>query len=76
RWELARTDADLSFPKPAKNFSCAMGLQIDATTTPHLYTLKQRILTDAGQTTYAEKHKYHRTRPFVIHNDGTCRHHQ
>ncbi|AIT28445.1 acid phosphatase [Bordetella holmesii] len=73
RWELARTDADLSFPQPAKNFSCAMGLQIDATTTPHLYTLMQRILTDAGLSTYGVKDKYQRTRPFVIHNEGTCR---
>ncbi|OZI75098.1 acid phosphatase [Bordetella genomosp. 12] len=73
RWELARQDADLSFPQPAKNFSCAMGLQIDAKTTPHIYTLMQRTLTDAGLSTYGVKDKYQRVRPFVVHDEGTCR---
>ena len=73
REALAATDAELSFPGPANTFSCAMGTQISEKTTPHLYTLMQRTLTDAGGSTYAGKNAYNRTRPFVVHNEGTCR---
>lgn len=73
REALAETDAELSFPGPANTFSCAMGTQISEKTTPHLYTLMQRTLTDAGGSTYAGKNAYNRTRPFVVHDEGTCR---
>lgn len=72
RWDLARTDADLQFPQPAKNFSCAMNADISEAKTPHLYRLMQRVLTDAGLSTYGIKNQYNRTRPFVVHNEGTC----
>lgn len=73
REALAATDAELSFPGPANTFSCAMGTQISEKNTPHLYTLMQRTLTDAGGSTYAGKNAYNRTRPFVVHDEGTCR---
>ena len=69
---LARLDADLQFPQPAANFSCAMGIDISEATTPRLYVLMQRVLTDAGLSTYGVKNTYNRTRPFVVHNEGTC----
>lgn len=72
RWKIAQTDADLVFPQPADNFSCAMGVQISEKTTPHLYRLMQKILTDAGLSTYGVKNKYNRVRPFVAHDEGTC----
>ena len=72
RWDLARKDADLQFPQPAKNFSCAMGAEISEEKTPHLYGLMQRVLTDAGLSTYGIKNEYNRTRPFVVHSEGTC----
>lgn len=72
RWALARADADLQFPQPAKNFSCAMGVDIREDKTPYLYNLMQRVLTDAGLSTYGIKNKYSRPRPFVVHNEGTC----
>jgi acid phosphatase (class A) len=72
RWDLARRDADLNFPQPAQNFSCAMGIQIDEEKTPHTYKVMQRVLTDAGLSTYGTKNKYNRVRPFVVHNEGTC----
>lgn len=73
REKLAATDAELAFPGPANTFSCAMGVQISEKTTPHLYTVMQRTLTDAGGSTYAGKNAYNRTRPFVAHDEGTCR---
>lgn len=68
----ARLDADLQFPQPAKNFSCAMGVDITEAQTPHLYRLMQKVLTDAGLSTYGVKNTYNRVRPFVVHNEGTC----
>ncbi len=73
REKLAATDAELAFPGPANTFSCAMGVQISEKTTPHLYTLMQRTLTDAGGSTYAGKNAYNRPRPFVVHDESTCR---
>lgn len=42
REKLAAADAALSFPGPAKTFSCALGTPITEKSTPHLYTLMQR----------------------------------
>ncbi|WP_428423421.1 acid phosphatase [Pararhizobium sp.] len=72
RWDLAKRDADLNFPQPAETFSCAMGMKIDKEKTPHIYKVMQRVLTDAGLSTYGVKNKYNRVRPFVAHNEGTC----
>jgi acid phosphatase (class A) len=72
RWEMARRDADLRFPAPAENFSCAMGVRIDEQYTPQTYQVMQRVLTDAGLSTYGVKNKYNRTRPFALHDEGTC----
>jgi acid phosphatase (class A) len=73
RWKLARTDADLAFPQAADNFSCAMGVKIDARQTPRLYAMMQKVLSDFGLSTYGVKNKYNRVRPFVVHNEATCR---
>ena len=72
RWKLATQDADLAFPKPADNFSCALGVPIDEANTPRLYGLMVKLLSDAGLSTYGVKNMYERTRPFAVHNEGTC----
>lgn len=72
RAKQARLDADLQFPQPAKSFSCAMGIDISEAQTPRLYQLMQKVLTDAGLSTYGVKNTYNRIRPFVVHNEGTC----
>jgi acid phosphatase (class A) len=72
RWQLAIRDADLSFPQPAENFSCALAVDINEQDTPHLYGLMTKVLSDAGLSTYGVKNQYHRTRPFVVHGEGTC----
>lgn len=73
RWKLAHADADLAFPQAADNFSCAMGVGIDPKETPRLYTMMQKMLSDFGLSTYGVKNKYNRVRPFVVHNEATCR---
>lgn len=72
RWKQAVVDAQLTFPLVAENFSGVMGFDITKKDTPHIYTLMQRVLTDAGMSTYGVKNKFNRTRPFVLHNEGTC----
>lgn len=73
RWKLAITDADLAFPQAADNFSCAMGIKITETQTPRLYAIMQKVLSDFGLSTYGVKNKYNRVRPFVVHEEATCR---
>lgn len=72
RWRLAAADANLKFPEAANAFACATGFNVDETSTPHLYTLLQRTIIDAGQSTYAAKQKYNRQRPFEATGDPTC----
>jgi acid phosphatase (class A) len=66
RFDLAALDNDLSFPRAADTFSCALGMRITETDTPYLYQLLRRSLADAGLATYAAKNHYSRTRPFVV----------
>lgn len=72
RWELAAADANLRFPHAANTFACALGFDIDEQRAPHLYTLLQRTIVDAGQSTYPAKQKYGRKRPFEDMGDATC----
>ena len=72
RWQLAARDANLKFPEAANVFSCAVGIDVTAATTPHLYALMQRVVIDAGQSTYKAKEKYNRDRPFEITGDPIC----
>lgn len=72
RWKSASIDAEIKFPELSDNFSTVMGFSINEKNTPHIYTIMKRVLTDAGISTYAAKNKYFRTRPFVLHNQGTC----
>ena len=72
RWDLARQDAELRFPAAADTFSCALGVKISPETTPHLYTLLRRTLSDAGLSTYPTKNKYRRARPFMARGGDIC----
>jgi len=76
RWELAKQDADLSFPSAAKTFSCALGLPIDEQQTPHLYLILRRTLADAGLSTYMAKNHYQRIRPFMLNKKPICTPHE
>lgn len=72
RWDLAATDADLSFPSASDRFSCALGIQVSEETTPDLYVLLYRSMTDLGLSSYAAKNKYQRERPFMVTDTPTC----
>ena len=72
RWQLAAKDADLHFPAAATVFSCALGVPISESTTPSLYMLLRRSLTDAGLSTYRAKNHYQRPRPFMSNGKPIC----
>ncbi len=72
RWKLAAADANLKFPNAANVYSCAVGIDVTAATTPRLYELLQRVVIDAGQSTAKAKQKYNRARPFEATGDPTC----
>ena len=72
RWEMAAKDADLHFPAAASIFSCALSVNVTEATTPAVYRLLQRSLTDFGLATYPAKKAYQRPRPFLINGDAIC----
>jgi acid phosphatase (class A) len=73
RYRLAALDAELVFPKAADAFACTLGVSIDDQHTPRLYRLMQRILLDAGTATSGAKNKYMRQRPFMVHEEPSCK---
>ncbi len=72
RFQQAHTDADLSFPAGADQFSCALGVSVTAAQTPALYRLLERSRIDASAATKAAKNHYKRPRPFTVNNEPTC----
>ncbi|WP_115045917.1 acid phosphatase [Xanthomonas arboricola] len=72
RWNLATQDAALRFPAAATHFSCALGLQIDQASTPHLVRLLERSMRDASSSTSAAKARYQRPRPFMRNDQPMC----
>ena len=72
RWELAAEDANLTFPRTAGTFSCALNAPITEQDTPHLYMLLRRTLADAGLSTYTAKNHYERASPFVVNKEPSC----
>ena len=72
RWEQAILDANLRFPEAAGTFSCALGASITEASTPHLYQLLRRTLTDAAFSTSTAKAHYKRQRPFAASKTPIC----
>jgi acid phosphatase (class A) len=72
RWDLATSDADLSFPAAAGVFSCALGFTVSQEETPSLYMLLRRTLTDIGLAPYSAKNSYQRERPFMVRGETVC----
>jgi acid phosphatase (class A) len=72
RWNLAKKDADLTFPNAASTFSCALGMHISQEATPHLNMLIRRVRADASRATDKAKDLYKRKRPYLAHDDESC----
>ena len=72
RWTLAKQDANLNFPEAANTFSCALGLPISATNTPHLNAILSRLRADIALTTAKTKDHYKRQRPYLYYGEISC----
>ncbi len=72
RWRMAIDDADLTFPRAASRFSCALDAPITEQETPHLYQLIRRSLNDVSRAVGAAKERYHRERPFAVNHEDVC----
>lgn len=72
RWQQAHIDAELGFPAAAEQYSCALGVQVDAQRTPALYRLLERTRSDAGASVRDAKNHYQRARPFMLNQQPTC----
>lgn len=72
RFELARSDYDLSFPHAAGIYSCTLNAPITEQDTPVLYRLLLRVRTDASDATKATKSHYRRPRPFMVNQEPLC----
>jgi acid phosphatase (class A) len=72
RWALARVDTDVSFPKAAGTFSCALNAPVTEADTPRLYQLLLRTRDDLGYATRSAKKHSQRPRPFVSNQAPIC----
>ncbi|WP_312683524.1 acid phosphatase [Stenotrophomonas chelatiphaga] len=77
RFAQASLDADDSFPKgplpPGGNqFSCALGMDVDSSRTPAIFSLLQRSRRDASATAGPAKNQHLRQRPYVVNAAPTC----
>ena len=72
RKELASADAELDFPEATEAFNRVLTLDITEETTPMVYLILRRSLTDAALSTYQAKNHYKRPRPFMVNGGPTC----
>jgi len=72
RWALAQQDVDYATPKLLGDFSCAMGVSLDAARLPQLATLVSQTSQAADASTGPAKQANQRQRPFLIDSGAVC----
>lgn len=72
RWTLATTDVNLEVPDMLRDFSCAMGMPLDASRLPRLAAMLKKVDTDGVSITEPAKKANHRQRPFLIDEGAVC----
>lgn len=72
RWQLAISDANLTFPQAVQTFSCVLNAPLSEKETPVLYSMLRKALTDAGRSTAPAKNVYKRQRPFMVNGKPLC----
>ena len=72
RWGLAQHDVDYATPVLLDDFSCAMGVPLDANRLPRLTGLVDLTSTAADQSTGPAKRANQRQRPFLIDRGAVC----
>lgn len=72
RWVLAQHDVDYATPALLADFSCAMGVPLDAARLPRLAALIDQTSGAADASTGPAKKANQRQRPFLIDPGATC----
>jgi len=72
RKEMAARDAELEFPEATGAFNGVLDIDITEETTPMVYLILRRTMTDAALSTLQAKEYYQRPRPFMINGAPTC----
>lgn len=72
RFALALNDDNLATPALAKDFACALGVELTARNAPRFMSMAPRIGRDAGTAANGPKDYWKRQRPFLIDKGPTC----
>ena len=72
RWAQAQRDVDYATPVLMADFSCAMGVPLDAARLPQLAALVDQTSNAADASTAPAKKANQRQRPFLIDPGATC----
>jgi acid phosphatase (class A) len=72
RWTLAQQDVDYATPQLMADFSCAMGVPLDAEKLPKLAAVVDATSQAADASTAPAKKANQRQRPFLIDAGATC----
>ncbi len=72
RWTLAQQDVDYATPRLMADFSCAMGVPLEASRLPRLAALVDLTSSAAEASTAPAKKANQRQRPFLIDPGATC----
>jgi acid phosphatase (class A) len=72
RWALAARDAEFGPAPMLRDFSCAVGVDLDPASAPALMRLFGRVVIDTGVIQSRAKSAYRRPRPFVAHGGSIC----
>jgi acid phosphatase (class A) len=72
RWSLATRDAEFGPEPMLRDFSCALGVDLDPSGAPALMRVFSRVVVDASAIQSKAKSLYRRPRPFVEHGGSIC----
>src|SRR5690606_31408371 len=72
RWQLAAQDAEIGQRPLFRDFSCAVGMELDAVKTPTLARAIARASADLGAIIGPAKDHYAKPRPFTVEQGSTC----
>lgn len=72
RWSLAQADVPYTVTNRIANFSCAVGVKMDAASAPKLAAVLNRASMDVGRLNSAAKAVYSRARPYKRWGGAIC----
>ncbi len=72
RWAMAQRDDDTSMSALAEDFTCSLGVTLNAADEPRTVAMVERMYKDIGRALGAAKDHFQRKRPFLIDKGDTC----